>query len=39
MFMHAFTSAYTDEEVAALANYTCAQFGQTTCHVDGGSGA
>ncbi len=33
MFMHAFTSAYTDEEVAALANYTCAQFGQTTCHV------
>jgi mono/diheme cytochrome c family protein len=33
MFMHAFTSAYTDEEVAALANYTCAQFGQQVCHV------
>jgi mono/diheme cytochrome c family protein len=33
MFMHAFTSAYTDEEVAALANYACAQFGQTACHV------
>ncbi len=33
MFMHAFTSAYTDEELAAVANYTCAQFGQTLCHV------
>ncbi len=33
MFMHAFTSAYTDEEVAAVANYACAQFGQTACHV------
>jgi mono/diheme cytochrome c family protein len=27
MFMHAFTGAYTDEEVAALANYTSNQFG------------
>ena len=27
MFMHKFTSAYTDEELAALANYTSDQFG------------
>jgi mono/diheme cytochrome c family protein len=27
MFMHPFTGAYTDEELAALANYTTAQFG------------
>jgi mono/diheme cytochrome c family protein len=27
MFMHAFTGAYTDEELAALANYTSSQFG------------
>jgi mono/diheme cytochrome c family protein len=33
MFMHPFTSAYTDEEIAALANYVCAQFGQTACNV------
>jgi mono/diheme cytochrome c family protein len=36
MFMHAFTSAYTDEEVAALANYACAQFGQIACNVTAG---
>jgi mono/diheme cytochrome c family protein len=27
MFMHPFTGAYTDEELAALADYTTAQFG------------
>ena len=27
MFMHAFTGAYTDEELAALGNYTIGQFG------------
>jgi len=27
MFMHEFTSAYTDVELAALANYTSSQFG------------
>lgn len=27
MFMHPFTGAYTDEELAALANYTSGQFG------------
>jgi mono/diheme cytochrome c family protein len=27
MFMHAFTGGYTDEELAALANYTTGQFG------------
>lgn len=27
MFMHPFTGAYTDEELAALATYTTAQFG------------
>jgi mono/diheme cytochrome c family protein len=26
-FMHAFTGAYTDEELASLANYTASQFG------------
>jgi mono/diheme cytochrome c family protein len=33
MFMHAFTGAYTDEELAALANYTCTQFGRRDCPV------
>jgi mono/diheme cytochrome c family protein len=27
MFMHAFTGGYTDEELAALGNYTASQFG------------
>ena len=27
MFMHKFTGAYTDQELAALANYTTSQFG------------
>jgi mono/diheme cytochrome c family protein len=27
MFMHEFTAAYTDEELAALANYVSSQFG------------
>ncbi len=27
MFMHPFTGAYTEEELAALANYTASQFG------------
>lgn len=33
MFMHSFAGGYTDEELAALANYTCAQFGQQECHI------
>ena len=27
MFMHPFTGAYTDVELAAIANYTISQFG------------
>ena len=33
MFMHAFTGAYNDEELAALANYTCVQFARRACNV------
>jgi mono/diheme cytochrome c family protein len=33
MFMHPFTGAYTDEELAALANYTSSQFGFRQGHI------
>ena len=33
MFMHGFISAYTDDEIAALANYTSSQFGNGPGHV------
>jgi mono/diheme cytochrome c family protein len=33
MFMHPFTSAYTDEELAALSNYVISQYGFRQGHV------
>lgn len=33
VFMHAFTGAYTDDELAAVANYVTAQFGGTETHI------
>lgn len=36
MFMHPFTGAYTDTELAALSNYTIAQFGLRLGHVTPG---
>ncbi len=33
MFMHGFTAAYSDDELAAVANYTIQQFGRHPGHV------